>query len=294
MPCSAKGTEASGHRMNDKFIMLSGSASLSCPADKLDTAFQFVRGFTGEVLRRGGGLVVLAGDEESTKDEHGAPHVFDWLILREVENYAESTTEATRPYARVVMSDEAPESKIDDTNLRLLRNLEQRNVVELCPIRREVFTGGEYRKMMVESADAMIAIGGGKGTYSAGTEMMAQGKPVLPLDLQLGSLVQDGDGAVALHKEMLSAPARFLPNTHQEVKNRFGMLSLAREINAPEVVARGSAEILARELDAITLSDQSTSIRRRVATAWQAVKALPFIASAIKIIDWARGLLPFA
>ena len=167
--------------MNGKFILLSGSASPSCPADKLDIAFQFVRGFTGEVLRQGGGLVVLAGDEESTKDEHGVPHVFDWVALREVENHAEITTEVTRPYARVVMSDEAPESKIDDANLRLLRNLEQRNVIELCPIRREVFTGGEYRKVMVERADAMIAIGGGKGTYSAGTEMIAQGKPVFAL-----------------------------------------------------------------------------------------------------------------
>ena len=173
--------------MNGKFIMVSGSASLSCPADKLDIAFQFVRGFTGEVLRRGGGLVVLAGDEESTRDEHRAPHVFDWLVLREVENYAETTTEDSRPYARVVMSDEAPESKIDDANLRLLRNLEQRNVIEICPIRREVFTGGEYRKVMVEMADAMIVIGGGKGTYSAGTAMTALRKPVLPLDLQLGS-----------------------------------------------------------------------------------------------------------
>ena len=280
--------------MNDKFIMLSGSASLSCPADKLDIAFQFVRGFTGEVLKRGGGLVVLAGDEESTKNEHGVPHVFDWLVLREVENYAESTTEVPRPYARVLMSDEAPESKIDADNLRLLRNLEQRNVIELCPIRREVFTGGEYRKVMGENADAMLAIGGGKGTYSAGTEMTTLGKPVLALDLKLGSAADDGDGSVALHREMVSNPVRFLPNTHKEVKNRFGLLSLAREINDPEVVARGSAEILARELDAIPLSDQSTSIRRRLITAWQAVKTLPVIASAIKIIEWARGLLPFA
>ena len=77
------------------------------------------------------------------------------------------------------MSDEAPESKIEDANLRLLKNLEQRNVIELYPIRREVFTGGEYRKVMVEQADAMIAIGGGKGTYSAGRGMAALGKPVL-------------------------------------------------------------------------------------------------------------------
>ena len=35
------------------------------------------------------------------------------------------------------MSDKAPESKIDDDNLRLLRDLEQRNVVEVYRIRRE-------------------------------------------------------------------------------------------------------------------------------------------------------------
>ena len=192
------------------------------------------------------------------------------------------------------MSDEAPESKIGPANLRLLRNLEQRNVVELCPIRREVFTGGEYRKVMIEKADAMIAIGGGKGTYSAAMEMVAQGKPVLPFDLQLGSAADDGDGAVALHREMLSNPDHFLTNTHQDVKNRFGLISLEREINEPEAVARVAAEILARELDAIPLSDQSTSIRRRLITAWQAVKTLPIIASAIKIIEWAKGLLPFA
>ena len=279
--------------MNSKFIMLSCSASLSCPGDKLDIAFQFVRGFTGEVLRRGGGLVVLAGDEESTKDEHGTPHVFDWLILREVENYAESTTEVPRPYARVVMSDEAPESQIEADNLRLLRDLEQRNVVELCLIRREVFTGGEYRKMMTERADAMLAIGGGKGTYSAGAEMISQGKPVLPLDLQLRSTAEDGDGAVTLHREMVSDPSRFFPNTHQDVTNRFGLFSLDREINAPEAVARVSAEMLARELDAIPPTDQSMNVRGRLVTAWQAVKALPVIASAIKIVEWAKALLPF-
>lgn len=280
--------------MNGKFILLSGSASLSCPADKVDIAFEFVRSFTGEVLRQGGGLVVLAGDEESTKDEHSTPHIFDWQVLREIKTYAETTTETPRPYARVVMSDAAPESKIDDANLRLLRDLEQRNVVEICTIRREVFTGGEYRRVMNEQADAMVAIGGGKGTYSAGTDMMAQGKPVLPLDLRLGSATDDGDGAVALHWEMVSAPSRFFPNTHHDLTNKVGLFSLNRGINDADTVARVSAEILTKELDAVPQPDRSTSIRRRLATAWQAAKALPVIASAIKIIEWARGLPPFA
>ena len=278
--------------MNDKFILLSGSAGRSCPEDKLSIAVQFIQSFTAEVLRRGAGITVLAGDEESTKDEHGTPHIFDWFALREIESYAKSTTESPRPYARIVMSDQAPESKIGDANLRLMRDLEQRNVVEVCTIRREVFTGGEYRKMMSEKADAMLAIGGGKGTYSAGADMISQGKPVLPLDLRLGSATDDGDGAVALHREMVSAPSRFFPNTHHDVTNRVGLFSLDRGINDPEVVARVAVEIVARELDAVPLPDQSMNVRRRLVTAWQAMKALPVIASAIKIIEWAKGLLP--
>ena len=237
--------------------------------------------------------MVLAGSEEGTRDEHGTPHIFDWLALREIEKYVESSTEPPRPYVRVVMSDMAQESRIDPANLRLLKNLEQRNVVELFPIRQEVFTGGEYRKVMIEQADAFVAVGGGKGTYSAGTDMIAEGKTVLPLDLQLGSFVQDGDGSVALHREMISAPERFFPNTHQEMRNRIVLLSLDRGINDAGSVARVSAEMLARELSTNLPSDQPVHIRQRLATVWQGAKALPVLASAIRILEWVRSLLPF-
>ena len=54
--------------MKDKFILISGSASNSCPEAKLDRAIDFVRCFVGEVLRRGGGLVILASDDSATLD----------------------------------------------------------------------------------------------------------------------------------------------------------------------------------------------------------------------------------
>ena len=69
-----------------------------------------------------------------------------------------------RPYALIVMSDEAQEFRIDDANLLLLRNLEQLNVIERSHIRREPYTGGAYREVMTEMADAMVAVGGGEGT----------------------------------------------------------------------------------------------------------------------------------
>ena len=122
---------------------------------------------------------------------------------------------------------------------------------------------------------------------------MAQGKPVLPLDVRLGSIVQDGDGAVALYREMVSAPDHFFPRTSHDMRNRVGLLSLDRGVNDPGTVARVSAEMLARELSAIRPSDQPAPSRWRLATIWQAAKALPVVASAIRVLEWVRGLLPF-
>ena len=234
--------------MNGKFILISGSASPTCPQHKLDAACEFVTRFTGEVLRLGGGVVVLAGAEPSTSDDRGASIIFDWVALRKVARYATTTTESPRKYARIVMSDEARESKIDDANLKLLRDLQQRDVVKLLHIERELYTGGEYRKVMADNADAMLAIGGGKGTYSAGDEMTERGKPVLPLDLQLDSSSDDGNGSVALHWDLTSEPCRFFPNTGQDVANKIDILSLERGINDVADVARTAAEMLAREL----------------------------------------------
>ena len=275
--------------MRGKFILVSGSASRSCPPEKLDTAVLFLLGFTEEVLRRGGGVIVLAGGEEATTDERGTPRVFDWLVLRAVERHVRRTTEEPRPYARVVMSDDAPESRIDEANLRLLTALEQRNVVERQHIRRQVFTGGAYREKMVERADAMLAIGGGRGTYSAGEKMTAMAKPVLPLDLQLGSIANDGDGAVALHREMLSDPGRFLPQTHSDALNRIGLISLNRGINDAGAAAVAAAEILERELRAPPAQGWRSRTSRPLVRAWQFASSLPPIAAGIRIVDFLRG-----
>ena len=276
--------------MNRKFILVSGSASRSCPREKLNAALGFVSTIAKELLKQGYGLVVLAGDEESTIDEHRLPLVFDWVVLREVERFIESTTENPRLYARIVMSDKAPESKIAVKNLKLLTNLQQRGTVELVHIQQEEFTGGEYRKTLIERADAMVAIGGGKGTYLAGTKMVDIGKPVLPLDLRLGSSADDGGGAVALHKQLTTVPSRFFPNTHQSAINRIGMISLNRGTQNIEDAARVAVEMIDRELDAISVSGWRAKAKSSLSAIRNTCKTLPMASSAIRIVDFIRGL----
>lgn len=276
--------------MKGNFIHISGSAGISCQPEKLDLAIEFVQCFTGEVLRRGGGLVVLAGPEESAKDQRGMPRIFDWVILREVNQYAQTTTDNPRCYAKVIMSDAATESKIDYANLLTLKELQQRNVIKIHHIRREVFTGGKYRKAALDLADAMLAIGGGKGTCSIGTEMTSAGKPVLPLDLDIGAFQNDGDGAVALNREMKSCPSRFFPNTYQNVINRLQIISLNHGTSNAKMAAQAAAEMMFRELDASTRISLKSKIRWLYTIISRPVKSLHLVSAAIRIFEYIKGL----
>ena len=236
--------------MKGKFVLISGTASLSCEDEKLSVALEFIQHFTRQVLQRGGGIVVLAGDEESTKDQKGMPHIFDWVALREVERYAERSVGSPRIYVRVVMSDKTREEKLDNANLKTLINLEQRQAVEVRYIQRMQFTGGSYRRQEAELSDALLAIGGGKGTHNSGRDMVALNKPVLPLDLAIGSISEDGEGAVELHREMMTDPTQFFPRTHEKAINRIGTFSLQGQVNDAESAARAAADLIHQEFEA--------------------------------------------
>ena len=275
--------------MKGKFILISGSASDSCPVEKLDRAIDFVQCFVVEVLRLGGGVVVLGSDESATLGSHGRPRIFDWVVLREVERYVDSTSNPPRTLARLVMSDQAVETKIDDNNFGLFSKLAQRGVLEVERIRREGYTGGRYRQLELEVADAMIAIGGGKGTYISGTEMLAAGKPVLPLDHKIGASSEDGEGAVLLLRELTQDPARFFQNTEGEVIDKIDTLALDRGIHQPSVVAQRAAELLSSELGQGEPL-QRTRIRRFLGPVDKAVGKFVTWVGLIKAIDFLRGL----
>ena len=280
--------------MKGKFILISGSASNSCTEAKLDLAVEFVEHLVGEILRHGGGLVMLASDDSATLDSRGVPRIFDWVALREVERYVESTTEGPRKCARIVMPDHVVESRLSKGNLQTLSNLQQRGVVEVERIRREEYTGGRYRELQVELADAMVAVGGGKGTYICSTDMLAAGKPVLPIDLHVGAFSGDGDGALLLHRELMDDPARFFPSNHESVMDRLDTLTLEREIHQVSAVAQRAAEFLASGLPMEKPVPAKPAfrlgIRRVFSVVHNAVTKFVTWVGLIRAIDFLKGL----
>ena len=234
--------------MKGKFVLLSGSASRACPAERLEQAIRFVQLFVAEILNAGGGMVVLLGGENRTEDADGRPRIFDWIVLRAIEDYVAVTTQDPRTYTRAIMSDHTWQSRLDDGNRQTLTNLQQHRVLEVERIRREEFTGGKYRAIQCELADGMIALGGGKGTYAVGRQMIASGKPVLSMDLDIGAFSEDGEGALLLHRELQSDPSVFFPFTHGQIENRIEALSLAEGGHEVGAVAQRAVEMLSLEI----------------------------------------------
>ncbi len=279
-----------GDEMKGKFVLLAASASRACPAERLDLAIRFVQLFVAEVLKAGGGLVVVLGGENQTVDADGRPRIFDWTVLRAIEDYVTATTETPRTYAHVVMSDHTWRSRLDDGNRQTLTNLEQRRVLEVKRIRREEFTGGKYRVIQCELADGMIALGGGKGTYAVGRQMIASGKPVLPLDLDIGAFSEDGEGALLLHRELQSDPGVFLPVAHGQVVNQIEALSLAGGNSKVCTVAQRAVEVLSLDL-ASSGSDKIHGIRRMAGYVKNALVRFLTAINVLRAIDFLKQLL---
>ena len=154
-----------------------------------------------------------------------------------------------RALASVFMRTDAMQTKISAENATLIARLQSQNAVEVRHIEADLYSGGEYRNWQTEFCQAMVAIGGGKGTYQVGDKMLKAGRPVMPMDIELGAYSEDGNGALQLLSEMKSDERIFLPRNYQLVSSKLYALSLENPYWSTERVAYTIAAILSDEID---------------------------------------------
>lgn len=141
--------------------------------------------------------------------------------------------------------------------------------------------GGWYRQVMIDLADAMLAVEGGKGNCTAGVVMTELGKPVLPMDPKLGSIVEYEEGTIAQLREMMSDLDPLFPNTHREAMNRVALPNMGRGTNRPTDSARTTAEILERELGVGVKETHAPKAGGRLNRLARSLGELPVVAAAI-------------
>lgn len=227
-----------------RFFLLAGSASRATDSERIDRAHHFVRELVKVVLARGDGFVVFAISEPVNAAMQ--PLVFDWTVLREVE--ATHKEAASAPRIVLVSSEKARAEKMSADQRRLLALLAQRNLLEV--INLDVVTGGNIGDEQADRAVGMIALGGGKGVLDRSMKLRKRGRPVYPIDLKLGALSEDGEGALALHRSFMTQPLSFLSHTGAVAQSKSLALSLEEPIQEVPEIAKQVVEILESELDA--------------------------------------------
>ena len=237
--------------MDPKYVLISGSAAPDCDIDKLERAIQFSEAVTRAVIETGNGVAVLAAGEPTRQGANGSvPLIFDWTVLRAVaQTLEDGQAEAGSVLARVVTGTDSITKRFSPENARLIQGLQTRGAIDVLHLDESRYYGGSYRDLLAGLADALIVVGGGKGTYDIGNRMMEAGKPVMPMDIVIGSRYDDGGGALQLLSEMKTDGQTFLPRFHEVVGRRLYTLSLETPVWPIRRVAYAVAEIVAGELE---------------------------------------------
>jgi len=196
-------------------ITIAGSASTNAEAALLEYTHKIVEQLVAALFAEGALFGVGIGKEPRRMDDDSqASIIFDWTVLEVVgANLKADVSKASTPQGPIVASVTTSKTAIQvpETRKQLWADLLGSNAVLIKSVEPGWTSGAVRRQIQSELGDVLIAISGGEGVEHLAKEFALQGKPVIPLDLQLGSSSNDGvGGAGKLFDQMQSHPERFL------------------------------------------------------------------------------------
>lgn len=196
--------------MRGRRLHLAGTAAMSCPADRLRAAHQAVTDLVRAVIEAGGGSVLGCGDEPVSGA--GIPCTFDWTILEAIESFDDPAPNwpSRRGSRFVVVASQRALEKIPEGRKALWRACLERSDIEIETPPPGWKMGGLIRARQVRHGDVLVALGGGAGTEQLAALYRDEGKGVVPVRADIGSLSDDGNGGSSyLHARALETPSDF-------------------------------------------------------------------------------------
>ena len=225
-------------------LHIAGSASKHSASDRLNYAHELVRGVTRAHVSAGGAVLVQVSDEPTAANSDLAV-TWDWAVIDEVDGLLDSGAISPRgstgPVLAVIGSQRGID-KIPERRLGQWQRLLDADAVELDVLPPGWRSGALIRERQVRLGDVLLTLSGGMGVEHLADLYAARAKPIVPLDLTLGSSYDDSKrGGEWLASEALTHPDTFFV-LGQEQNRAAAMLMAAstRDGDAPveQVVAR--------------------------------------------------------
>ena len=183
-------------------IQIAGSSAVNADKDLLGNAHTFVRELAENLVDAGAGLVMACGDEPIGCA--GLPAIFDWTALSVVAEAPDPgigwpDTRAGR--FRVSISQSGLE-RIPNARSTIWGRCTSRSDFELMTIAPGWKFGGALRAQQVRMGDVLVTLGGGAGVEHLAELYQDEGKPVIPLEVELGAIANDGRGGSSYLHQM--------------------------------------------------------------------------------------------
>ena len=193
-------------------IHIAGSADADTSRKLLGYAHDLVRDLTAALAAAGSTFVAQAGTEP-VGPESGQAITFDWTVLETAAEVLRAGATVRRvPAGKLIasVSTHKTERQIPNERRALWGELQEAGALRLEYIEGNWTSGALRRERQAQLGDVLIVISGGEGVEHLAQLYAAEGKPVIPLDLDIGSSTQDGHGGgVWLNKEALAHPHEF-------------------------------------------------------------------------------------
>ena len=144
-------------------------------------------------------------------EKGGHPLTFDWTIFSALHKYVDQAPPGSVTLASTVTTSKTY-AQIPEDRMPIWNDLITRGCLAVLPGEWNWFSGAVRRALLASHADVLITLGGGEGVEHYGSLFQARSKPVIPLDLQIGSSSNDGrGGSLRILDRVRSDPRLFFP-----------------------------------------------------------------------------------
>lgn len=196
-------------------IHIAGSADEGSSEEKLRYAHELVGQLTSALAKRGATFLFQFGKEPYLAENDAGPSIiFDWTIAESVATVLQAgQAAASTPNGRLVatIATSKTDGQIPAGRRQVYGYLREVDAVALEFLNPGWYSGSVRRNRMSQLGDVLIAISGGEGVEHLAVEYAKRGKPLIPLDLNLGSSSRDGSGGAArLFERALAKPTDFI------------------------------------------------------------------------------------
>lgn len=195
-------------------IHIAGSASPDISPELLRYGHALIESLVRILAEKGAAFLVGAGKEPRLEGKSEAlPIIFDWTVISTIYNCLKSGIAIPPDWqgkVLITVATQKTNEQIPEDRREIWQELLTHGAVQLEYIEPGWASGAVRRARLADLGDVLILLSGGEGVEHLAREYAFKGKPVLPIDLALGSSTGDGTGGASrLAGEMLAHPDRF-------------------------------------------------------------------------------------